>query len=90
MISSDTWSLELRPIVDRTIGPWYLAFNPVFARSLPGPGTDRGFELAPAAKAGYDVAPKIALGLEYYGALGPLIFKTILGYRFGGGGQETR
>ena len=130
--STDTWSLELRPIVDKTIGPWYLAFNPVFARSLRGPGTDHGFEFTPAAKVGYDVAPKVALGLEYYGALGPvrgfdpprrqqhqifpvvdidlgprwelnagvgvgltpstdgLIFKVILGYRFGGDVKETK
>ena len=70
--SADTWSLELRPIIDKTLGDWYFAFNPVFDRSLKGPGVDRGFEFAPAAKVAYDVAPKIALGLEYYGTLGPV------------------
>jgi hypothetical protein len=130
--SADTWTLELRPIVDKTIGDWYVAFNPVFERSLRGPGVDRGFEFSPAAKVAYDVAPRVALGLEYYGALGPvrkfdpprqqqhqifpvadidlgprwelnagvgigltpatdaLLFKVILGYRFGGVVAEKR
>jgi hypothetical protein len=38
--SPDTWTWEIRPIVDRKIGPWYLAFNPrplvSRARSEPG------------------------------------------------------
>ena len=36
--STDTWTLELRPIVDKQLGPWYLSFNPVFGRSLAGEG----------------------------------------------------
>jgi hypothetical protein len=65
-------TLELRPIVDKTVGPWYLAFNPVFGTSLRGENVDRGFEFSPNAKVAYDVAPKVALGLEYYGTLGPV------------------
>ena len=26
--SPDTWSLELRPIIDKRMGRWYLSFNP--------------------------------------------------------------
>ena len=32
--SEDTWTLEIRPIVDKTIGKWYLAFNPTIERAL--------------------------------------------------------
>jgi Putative MetA-pathway of phenol degradation len=72
--STDTWTLELRPIVDKQMGPWYMSFNPVFERSIKGQGVKegRGFEFAPNAKVGYDITDKISAGLEYYGALGPV------------------
>lgn len=72
--STDTWTLELRPIVDKQLGPWYVSFNPVFGRSLAGEGVKqgRGFEFTPNAKVAYDVTNKVTLGLEYYGALGPV------------------
>ena len=72
--STDTWTLELRPIIDKQLGPWYLSFNPVFDRSLKGEGVQegRGFEFSPNAKVSYEVAPKAALGLEYYGGIGPV------------------
>ena len=70
--STDTWTLEIRPIIDKQWGPWYIAFNPVFERSLKGEGTRRGFEFSPNAKVSYAVAPKINAGLEYYGGIGPV------------------
>jgi hypothetical protein len=72
--STDTWTLELRPIIDKQLGPWYFAFNPVFDRSLEGQGVreGRGFEFAPNAKVSYDVTKKITAGLEYYGGVGPV------------------
>jgi hypothetical protein len=69
--SPDTWTVELRPIVDKKIGKFYAAFNPTFDRSLHGPGTSQGFEFSPNVKFSYDVHKKVALGLEYYGAYGP-------------------
>ena len=42
--SADTWTFELRPIVDRQVGPWYAAVNPTLGRSLHGPATARGVE----------------------------------------------
>jgi hypothetical protein len=71
-ISPDTWTVELRPIVDRTLGRWYLAFNPSFDRSLHGENVDKGWEFSPNFKVSYDVTKKVALGLEYYGSLGPV------------------
>jgi hypothetical protein len=70
--STDTWTWELRPIIDKKLGPWYLAFNPTFDRSLHGPSVSRGFEFSPNAKVSFDINPKVALGLEYYGAFGPV------------------
>ena len=70
--SPDTWSLELRPIVDKQIGRWYGSFNPTLERALKGPGTAAGFELSPNATVGADVSKKVNLALEYYGALGSI------------------
>jgi hypothetical protein len=70
--AEDTWSWELRPIVDKTLGRWYLAFNPALEKSLHGGNAGRGFEFAPALNVKFDVTPKVATGIEYYAALGPL------------------
>ena len=70
--SVDTWTWEIRPIVDKTIGSWYLSFNPTLDRALHGPSVSRGFEFSPNAKVSYDVTRQITAGLEYYGALGPM------------------
>jgi len=69
--TADTWSYELRPIIDKTYGPWYFGFNPVFARSWHGPGVTRGWEFNPNVKISYDFTKKIAGGIEYYGGTGP-------------------
>ena len=69
--SGDTWTYELRPIIDKTYGPWYFAFNPVFGQALHGPNVTRGWEFNPNVKISYDVTPKIAAGIEYYGNTGP-------------------
>ncbi len=68
--STDTWTVELRPIVDKQLGRWYLALNPVFGRSLKGTGTD--FEFEPAAKVSYEIDKRVSAGLEYYAGLGPV------------------
>ena len=77
--SQDTWTIEVRPIVDKRLGRWYLAFNPTFDKSLHGPGVSQGWIFSPNAKAAYDLIrwksgdyPKVlAAGLEYYGSVGP-------------------
>src|SRR6266851_5887410 len=63
--SADTWTLELRPIIDKKLDGWYASFNPVFARSLKGEGVneERGFEFTPNAKVAYDVTSKVSAGL---------------------------
>jgi hypothetical protein len=69
--SGDTWTYELRPIIDKTHGPWYFAFNPVFGRALHGPNVKRGWEFNPNVKISYDVTSKVSAGIEYYGSTGP-------------------
>lgn len=70
--SPNTWTWELRPIVDKEIKRWYLAFNPTLERALKGPDTAKGFEFSPNFKVGYAFTKKINGGLEYYGSLGPI------------------
>jgi len=70
--SVDTWTLELRPIIDKQWGAWYVSINPVLDRAIKGDSVRKGFEFSPAAKVSYGVRPTVAVGLEYYGALGPV------------------
>jgi hypothetical protein len=70
--SLDTWTYELRPIVDKQIGPWYFSFNPTFDKSLHGATAGQGFVFSPNVKISYDITKKIAGGVEYYGSLGPV------------------
>jgi hypothetical protein len=67
----DTWTLEIRPIIDKTIGKLYLVANPTFEKSFHGPGQVSGAEFSPNAKISYGILKKVALGLEYYGSCGP-------------------
>lgn len=71
LFASDTWTMELRPIVDKKLGRWYVAFNPTVDIALHGEGTKRGPEFSPNFKVSYDFTRKITGGLEYYGAFGP-------------------
>jgi hypothetical protein len=80
--SADTWTWEIRPIIDKAIGSWYLSFNPTFDKSFHGENAHRGFEFSPNFKFSYDIWKKkvsdkeypkrLSAGLEYYGAFGPV------------------
>lgn len=70
--SDDTWTWEIRPIVDKKIGRWYLSFNPALDRSWHGPSVNKGIEFSPNAKVSYDFTKRISGGLEYYASYGPL------------------
>jgi len=73
LFSRDTWTWEIRPIVDKQLGPWYLSFNPSLERSWHGPAVSHGVEFSPNFKASYQVNKRVAAGLEYYGSLGNII-----------------
>ena len=69
--STDTWTWEMRPIIDKQAGRWYFSFNPTFDKSLHGESVNQGFVFSPNAKISYDFTKKITGGIEYYGSLGP-------------------
>jgi len=69
--SIDTWTWEIRPIIDKQKGPWYFSFNPAFDRSFHGPSVNQGVTFSPDFKFSYDFTKKITGGFEYYGAVGP-------------------
>jgi hypothetical protein len=72
VFSPDTWTWEVRPIVDQKLGRFYWSLNPVLERSFKGPGTKKGFEFSPNAQITWDFTPRITGALEYYGALGSI------------------
>jgi hypothetical protein len=67
----DTWTMELRPIIDKKIRKFYTSFNPTVDRSFHGPSKRQGWGFSPNVKFAYDVLKHAAFGLEYYGSYGP-------------------
>jgi hypothetical protein len=67
----DTWTWELRPIIDKKVGKLYASFNPTLEKSFHGPSKDSGWGFSPNVKVSYDFHKRVAFGLEYYGAYGP-------------------
>ncbi len=72
LYSSDTWTWEIRPIVDQKYKRFYWAFNPTFDRSFHGPSVNQGLVFSPNLKVSYDVTKVVAAGIEYYGSVGPV------------------
>jgi len=68
--STDTWTWELRPIIDKAIGRWYVAINPALERTWHGPDVNQGLGFAPSLKVSYDLSPVISAGIEYYADYG--------------------
>ena len=68
----DNWNLELRPIIDKRIGPWYFAANPALEKSLHGYSAREGWGFSPAVKISHDLTKVVAVGVEYYADLGPI------------------
>src|SRR5207245_9899763 len=63
---------EISPIRDKQAGRWYVSLSPALEKSLRGANSGHGFEFAPALNVKFDVTPKIAAGIDYYGGLGPI------------------
>jgi hypothetical protein len=70
--SGDTWTLELRPIIDKDFSWVYLSFNPTFGLSFKGENQNKGFDFEPNLKVAFHVTRQIDLGAEYYGTTGPV------------------
>ena len=72
IFSADTWTWEIRPIIDKDWESWYVAFNPALERSFHGPSISQGVVFAPNFKIAYSLTRKLSAGLEYYGSLGSI------------------
>jgi hypothetical protein len=70
--SEDTWTWELRPILDKQWGPLYVSLNPSLEKSLEGTAEDQTWSFAPSAKVSVDVIKEVSVGAEYYSTLGPI------------------
>jgi len=68
--STDTWTWEVRPIIDKALGRWYFAVNPALERTLHGPDVSQGWGFAPGVKIGYDFTQVVSGGVEYYADYG--------------------
>ncbi len=68
--SADTWTYELRPIIDKQMDHWYVSINPVLGKSLRGPNAAESFDFNPNVNVGYDVTKEVNLAVEYYGLTG--------------------
>ncbi|HVZ56371.1 MAG TPA: hypothetical protein VG870_06905 [Chitinophagaceae bacterium] len=68
------WEGEIRPILDKTFGNWYVALNPNMDFALTG--NDKHLGITPQFKSVYTIQQKVGVGFEYYGTLGT--FREIL------------
>ena len=76
--AAESWSIELRPIVDKQWNKLYVSFNPTLGIALKTTDSNKTPVFAPNIKTSFAFFPKWSLGFEYYGELGPLnSFKTI-------------
>ena len=64
--SVTNWGMEIRPIIDKTMGKWYFSFNPNFEKIFQDGSP---FEFTPNIKT-YYLIKKVGVGLEYYGNVG--------------------
>jgi len=70
--STDTWTWEIRPIIDKSVGRWYFAINPALERTLHGPDVNQGLGFAPGAKISYDFNRVVSGGIEWYADYGAI------------------
>jgi hypothetical protein len=62
------WQGEIRPIIDKTVGNWYFAFNPNMDFIVSG--ENKGIGISPQFKTVYTIQQKFGIGIEYYAGLG--------------------
>jgi hypothetical protein len=68
---ANNWTAELRPIIDQTIGKLYWSVNLALGWAVTGPDAGLGIKgvgVSPNVKVSYELHPKIAIGVEYYGS----------------------
>lgn len=72
LFSPDTWTWEIRPIVDKQKGRFYWAINPALERTLHGPDVRLGLDFSPAVKVSWDFTKVFTGGVEYYADYGSI------------------
>ena len=72
VVSPDIWTWEIRPIIDKQLGRWYMSVNPALERSWHGPTVTDGLDFAPDGTIGFDVNPFLNVAAEYYASFGSL------------------
>jgi hypothetical protein len=70
--SDQTWSLEIRPIIDKQWSKLYLSFNPTIGIALKSKYSNSTPTFEPNVKAAYNFFRNLSLGIEYYGDLGSI------------------
>ena len=70
--ADDEWSLEIRPIIDKQWGRFYASLNPTFGISLQSNYNNSVPTFEPNVKLSYAIWKNTALGIEYYGDMGPV------------------
>ncbi len=70
--SPDTWTWEIRPIVDKQKGRLYWAINPALERTWHGPDVNLGIDFSPNVKVSWDFTKVFAGGVEYYADYGSI------------------
>lgn len=78
--ASETWNIELRPIIDKQLNKLYLSFNPTFGIALKSAEESAIPVFEPNVKAAYSFFKNYSLGFEYYGSLGAVnSFESLAG-----------
>lgn len=72
LFSPDTWTWEIRPIVDKQKGRLYWSINPALERTLHGPDVKLGLDFSPGVKVSWDFTKVFTAGVEYYADYGDL------------------
>jgi hypothetical protein len=70
--ADDEWSLEIRPIIDKQWDRFYASLNPTFGIALRSNYNNSVPTFEPNVKLSYAVWKNTALGIEYYGDMGPV------------------
>ncbi len=70
--ADETWSLEIRPIIDKQWGNFYVSINPTFGIALKSQYSNSVPTFEPNVKMSYNISQKTAFGIEYYGDMGPV------------------
>lgn len=68
--STDTISLEIRPILEKASARWYLSLNPGMTKSFRGESAHRGLGFDPSLKLAYAPTALVSPGIEYYSDTG--------------------